>query len=301
MARPYRVWRLDAHRGEIHTGHERWYTTQPISLTRVFPRFEGGTRYLRRSELGFVAEVEMQVSEKLVGFVERRGSKREQHDYKPGSPYSQKPLTRFFETTGACWSFPSLTRTSDETAHKLLEAFALKFGIQERDLGIGIFSARPSPLGAEQIHGLCIYDTTAGSLRLTQRLAEHFAETLAAACESVDADAEPDVAQQLAVLSEAAATLEASVEPLTGVDIPADDDDWLILIAPGEQAILMNASGSQEVDVADFRYTPKGMVYELRHRTNGVTWTAPEVTVQPVYGETKMVRYNVMTGERIEL
>jgi DEAD/DEAH box helicase domain-containing protein len=300
MARPYRVLRLDAHRGEIRTRHERWYTTTPLSQTRVFPRFAGGTLHLQLGERGFVAEVEMQVSERLMGFVERRGNVREQHEYRPGSPYSQKPLTRFFETTGVCWFFSSLPRISENTGKKLLEAFALKFGIQERDLGVGVFSAKPSPLGPEQIQGICIYDTTAGSLRLTQRLAEHFAETVAWASESLIGDHDAEFSAQLITLAEAATSLQA-VEPLVDVNSESAEDDWVILVAPGELAILTNASGTQEVTVTDFRYTPRGIIYDLQHRTQNVRWSVPAETVQPVYGETKLVRFNLMTGERVEL
>jgi DEAD/DEAH box helicase domain-containing protein len=302
MARPYRVTRLDGHRSEIRARHERWYNTTPISQTRVFPRFEGGTRYMRRSEHGFAAEVDMQVSERLIGFVERRGNTREQHEYGTGSTYSQRPLTRYFETTGVCWSFDGAARLSDQAGQALLEAFALRFGIQERDLGLGIFSARPSPLGSDQLQGLCIYDATAGSLRLTQRLAENFAETLAFACESAsDSDSDTDLEAQLATLSEAVATLELTAEPVVDLDVATADDEWLTMIAPGEEAILMNAAGTREVQVVDFRYTPKGMMYDLKHRRSSVTWSAPTLTVQPIPGETKMVRFNVMTGERQDL
>ena len=300
MARPYRVYRLDAHRGEIRAKHERWYTTTPISQTKVFPRFAGGTRRLLLAEHGFVAEVEMQVSERLVGFSERRGGAREQHEYRPGSPYSQKPLTRFFETTGVCWSFASMPRISERAAQELLEAFALKFGIQERDLGVGIFSARPSPLGPAQIQGLCIYDTTAGSLRLTQRLADHFAETAASASENLLTDQDPDLAAQLAGVA-AASELLVATETVADGDSDSADDDWVILVAPGEPAILTNASGTQEVEVSGFRYTPRGIVYDLKHPAQSVQWSVPATTVMPVHGESKLVRFNLMTGEQVDL
>lgn len=302
MARPYRVYRLDGHRSEIRARRERWYTTTPVSQTKVFPRFAGGTHRLLLAEHGFVAEVEMQVSERLMGFVERRGKVREQHEYRPGSPYSQKPLTRFFETTGVCWSFTSLPRISEQAGRKLLEGFALEFGIQERDLGVGIFSARPSPLGPGQIQDLCVYDTTAGSLRLTQRLAEHFAETVAWVSESLLGDQDPDIAAQLAGLSTAAENLKAT-ETVADADSESQsaDDDWVILVAPGELAILTNASGTQEVEVADFRYTPRGIMYDLKHRRRSVRWTVPAETVMPIHGESKLVRFNLMTGERVDL
>ena len=302
MARPHRVWRLDHHRSEIRARRERRYTTRPISQTMVFPRFEAGTRHLLRSEEGFVAESEMQVSERVVGFVERRGRAREEHRYGPGSNYSQRPLTRFFETTGVCWAFPNRRRLSDQGAQKVLEAFALRFGVQERDLGVGVFHARTSPLGAEQVQGLCIYDATAGSLRLTQRLAEHFSDVVLAARDSLADTDEADLFEQLRDLADAASSLQtaAAIPPL-GEAEESTEEDWVTIVASGELAILLNAAGTREVEVVGYRYTPRGLLYELRHTSDTVMWTAPADTVRPIHGQTRLSRVNLVTGETIEL
>jgi hypothetical protein len=108
------------------------------------------------------------------------------------------------------------------------------------------------------------------------------------------------VAGQLAALSDAAATLEAA-EPLVDAHSESVDDDWVILILPDEPAIFMSPTVTQEVVVTGFRFTPKGMMYELRHRTHTVTWRVPAESVQPVHGETRLMRYNLMTGEQVEL
>jgi hypothetical protein len=42
-------------------------------------------------------------------------------------------------------------------------------------------------------------------------------------------------------------------------------------------------------------------VYELKHRTRAVQWTVPAETVMPIHGESKLVRFNLMTGERVDL
>jgi DEAD/DEAH box helicase domain-containing protein len=301
MARPHRVWRLDHHRSEIRVRREKRYTTHPIAHTMVFPRFEGGTHHLLRSEEGFVAESEMQVSERVIGFVERRGRAKEQHLYAPGSKYSQRPLTRFFETTGVCWAFPARRRLSDQGAQKVLDTFALRFGVQERDLGIGVFHARSSPLGME-VQGLCIYDATIGSLRLTQRLAEHFGEVVAAARDSLADGDDPEIYEQLCDMADATARLQAGdAIPLPEQPEESTDEDWAIVVAPGEQAILLNTAGTREVEVRAYRYTPRGLVYELAHTSTSVTWTAPAETVRPIHGQTRLLRVNLVTGESIEL
>src|SRR5689334_11757990 len=103
MAHPYRVYSLDYRRGEIHAKRERHRTTKPLAQTTAFPRFVGGIRTLLRSDDSFLAEVEMQVIERVIGFSEQRGSTRSEHYYGPNSPYCQHAMTRFFETTGVCW------------------------------------------------------------------------------------------------------------------------------------------------------------------------------------------------------
>jgi len=302
MATPHRVWRFDHHRGEIKVRRERRYTTNPISQTMVFPRFDGDISHLLQSEHGFVAEVGMQVSERVLGFVERRGSARTQHEYGVGSEYIQRPLTRFFETTGVCWAFPGTKRLSEQAVQEILETFTLRFGVQERDLGVGIFHAQVSPLGTEKVQGLCIYDATAGSLRLTHRLAEHFAEVARDACHSAAARDDDDLLAQLSDLSEVATTVDEISALETGVaEAAAAEEDWATIVAPGETAILVNSEGTKEVEVVGYRYTPKGLIYELRHRTTTVTWRVPENTVRAIHGQTKLIRVNLVTDEVIEL
>ena len=123
---------------------------------------------------------------------------------------------------------------------------------------------------------------------------------MAWATESLPGDQDPDLAAQLAGLSAAAANPKAT-ETVVDAGSQSADDDWVILVAPGELAILTNASGTQEVKVADFRYTPRGIVYNLKHRTQDVQWTVPAETVMPMHGESQLVRFNLMTGERIDL
>lgn len=76
MARPYRVRTFDYRRGRIEVSPERQYTTQPIAQTTVFPRLADGILALWTSPTGFMAEVDLQVSERVLGFWERRGSTR---------------------------------------------------------------------------------------------------------------------------------------------------------------------------------------------------------------------------------
>lgn len=302
MARPYRVKQLRHREREIRAVKERYYTTQPTAQTMVFPKFPEGILSLFESDSGFVAETTMQVSERLLGFVERRGGTRTEHTYGPGSPYEQRPLTRFFETTGVCWYIGRSSRDPLEIGQFILRAFCSHFGIQERDLGFGVFTAKLSPAGREQIQGLCIYDATQGSLRLTQRLAEEFQRLIELSLELAESSEElqssgrsDNVLRELKRMTKFAADLKRATPP-GEVIISEHDGDWVQVIAPEQPAMFLKPDGGEEVHVDTFRYTPQGIVYDLIWSKPG-SRSVPANALQPIYGVTEMLLYNLITGE----
>lgn len=297
MARAFRVIRFDYRRGEIHTKPERRYTTRPIAQSKVFPKFDTEVLALWAVASGFVAESEVQVSERVLGFFEQRGATSQEHRYGPGSPFSQRELHRFFQTTGVCWHFDALPCPED-VGILLLQAFAATHGIQERDLGVGSFHARVGPRGGGPLQGICIYDATQGSLRLTQRLAEDFAGVVEEALRAADPADAPGAHQVLERLLEASRDLKpVAVESVREGTAEGVGDEWVTVIAPGQRGILCNADGTREVEILAYRYTPKGLVYDLRHADDRVRWTVPAPAVQPIHGETRMLRVNLVTGE----
>jgi DEAD/DEAH box helicase domain-containing protein len=325
MGRPYRVNRLKYRQGEIYVYREKYWTTRPKAWSMVFPSFEGGLLRLLRSDEGFIAESEMQVSERVTGFVEQRGSTKEDHQYGPSSSYSQRELNRFFETTGVCWWFPVGYLNSEVMASRILEAFCFKFGVQRRDLGIGTFHSNTSPMGLGKCKGICIFDATHGSLRLTERLAEGFGEVLEEAILFAEAQRNSLAVQELEQFAEfVKAVRPEGIEGRQKIDLD-DRENWTVIIASGEKAIHEGAKGPMEVVVLDHRYTPQGLMYELEHPKGklkfeitsplsknvplserivpkpGVKWLVGANSVQPVPGETRMVLVNLVTGESKEL
>jgi DEAD/DEAH box helicase domain-containing protein len=298
LARPYRVFRFSYRQATIRVRPERRWTTRPLSQTMVFPRFGLGTLYLLRSQDGFVAEAEMQVSERVVGFSEQRGSVKEEHRYGPQSPYYQRDLNRFFETTGVCWYFPERLLLAEKVASAILRTFCQDFGVQERDLGFGPFHARSSPIAPDRVQGMCVYDATYGSLRLTQRLAEDFGLVVQ---RTVEQESDDDVRVALRVLVEHVGNLKQEV--VTGpVPVPAEDE-WVEVIAPGEKGICTSADGPVTVEVTAVLYTPQGVMYRLEHPQSPIfaptTWLVPLGLVHPMGSETRMARFNPNTGELV--
>ncbi len=239
----------------------------------------------------------MQVSERVLGFIERRGrAAPETFKYGPTSEYSQRRIDRFFQTTGVCWYFPDVTLQTDALAAAILKAFCIKCAVQERDLGVGRFHAQETPLGLTPLQGICIYDAADGSLRLTQRLAEGFAEVLEAASALARSEAQSDaLARPLEKLEDEFKHLERSVTPAEGTPERPPEGDWVVLVAPGSRAIYASEDGTAEVEVVTYRYTPQGLLYELMPPTPGIKWLVKASSVQPMHGQTKTVRVNLVT------
>lgn len=306
MSRPYRVQQFKYREGEILVKPERYWTTEPIAQTMVFPSFQAGLLklWVTADQRGFLAESSLQVSERVMGFKEKRGSAEPQSlYYEPGSPYYQRPVNNFFETTGVCWFFPDFTVTDEDAALLLREAFCSEFGIVERDVGVGMFKSRNLPTGPGEATGMCIYDAATGSLRLTEMLAEHFAEVVQVADKL--ADARGYISDRVHVTLSG---LDNVVKDLVFVPIPKTQHfeptqphvaesktEYATVIAPGERAVVM-VDAPTEVTVVGYRYTPRGMMYDLGH-SKLERWSVPASTVNPIYGRTKMLRVNLVTGE----
>jgi hypothetical protein len=298
MARPNRVARVDYKNREIATARGQFVTTQPNTHAMVFADLRGGLIQALRSDDGFLAESHVQVSERVLGFTELRGQNRLQHEYGPGSGYSQRPLQRLYKTTGVCWAFPERVPRSEALAKAVLAAFCETCGIQERDVGCGLFRANAGPFDASPVQGMAVYDATFGSLRLTQRLVDRLQEVLRFAVE--DAERETPGILDLQRLCAAAARLVPSTAsaPSGGManPVPAPSSDWATVIKSGENAVYMHAAeGPIEVKVLAYRYTPQGLMYDLEHPTS--RWSVAAHTVRSLDGTTKTLRVNLVTGE----
>ncbi len=90
MARPFRIQSLEYKKGLIKASNTKHFTTKPVTDTMAFPDFKNGVIASWKSNDGFLAEVELQVNERVKGFIEQRGqNKLPAHEYGQGSPYSQ--------------------------------------------------------------------------------------------------------------------------------------------------------------------------------------------------------------------
>ena len=313
MGRPYRVKRFQYHRGAILVDKEKFWTTSPETMPMAFPSFETGMLKLFQSDVSFIAESEMMISERVTGFIEKRGPAKIAHEYGPSSPFYRRELNRYFNTTGVSWWFPVEHTNSAAAAQRILEASCLKFGVQQRDLGMGPFHARVSPTGIEKCRGMCIFDATQGSLRLSERLADSFGDILEEAILFARLQKDASALDALEAFADFVDELQPQSLEDTRVIERDDEENGSTIIAAGEIAIHESAQGPMQVVVLEHQFTPHGLMYELKPFTekkndavtssrvrrvpaskrlsqkSGVRWLVATNTVQPIPGETKMV------------
>jgi DEAD/DEAH box helicase domain-containing protein len=302
MAAPYRVQRLNYRDGEITVVRERRYTTKPIRFAMAFPDLGPGVLRLQQCSTGFLAEAEMQVSERVTGFKEKRGKTETTHTYGPGSSFNQQPLMRFIRTTGVCWFFPQATLVSDTITNCILEAFCEECGVQPRDLGVGRFHSQNAPGSNSPVNGVCIFDNSNGSLRLTEKLAANFPAVVTAALIVEKARSNSDLVdalEQLLVQFSHATTATCADSPVGVLSATTEHspEGWQSVIAPGSKAILSSTSGAQEVTVLGHVYTPTGLQYHLAHSSPTIRWMIAADGLEIIHGVTVTQLYNVQTGE----
>lgn len=299
LARPYRVIRHKLRSGEIEVRKERYWTTKPIAQNMVFPQFAGGLLNLSTGDIGFLVESEMQVSERVLGFVEKRGSNDIPINYTAGNEYAQRPLTRYFETTGVCWYTGDGELSTERIANAILDAYCSIFGVQRRDVGCGTFFSKTGPTGGNDVKGACIYDATYGSLRLTQRVYEHFNDLIDEVISQLDATDDDEHFCGLLERLRIAVSVFAPTQLLpSGVPSVTQQGPWVKLVKPQSIAIHRDSSGTtEEVRVIAYRYTPTGLMYELEQSNPDVAWRVAAELIVPIPGITEFIEVNFETDE----
>ena len=304
MARAYRVTEIHHGKGEIRTRPLKGVgRTSARSQAMAFPLYPNGVLTLHKGDVAFLMECNMQVNERVSGFVEMWGAKKTEHKYEVGSPYAQKPLARYFDTSGVLLHFDGVEYSKEKCARFLARAFCRVCGIQEREIGHGLFSSKSSPLGEESLIGMAIYDSVQGSLRLTRKFLPSTDKIFEEAIQLAAADDATSVAGSLMQLRSIASGCKAVLTDQPTSSVVGVLDEWIEVIADGSAGVLHDGGVhmSEEVKVQRFLYTPQGPVYFLVSPNPGVIWKVQASLVKPIPGQTATYKYNLNTGETMPL
>ena len=302
MARPFRVYQIVHPKGEIKTNAiEGIGKTVAIKIARTFPVFGEVTRSLFKSDRAFFAETEVQVSERVTGFVEHWGPNKKEHTYGSTSAYSQKPLGRYFDNTGCCLYVSEIEYSKEKVARYVAMAFCRVCSVHERDIGHGVFNSKKHPNGEDPISGIAVYDAVQGSLRLTQLLIPNLEPILQQAIQIATHEGALNVAASISEI----ANLITDCREVSLIGLSVDKtlvnagDGWLTVVRAGQRAAFHDGTShiNEDVEVIRYFFTPNGLTYELRHREQGTTWHVAHAFIKPIPGETKVEEYNINTGE----
>lgn len=299
IGKSYRVQRVDFHDKRIYLTSENGLRTEPKIQTRVIPKLKSGIYRMKCSENGFLMESELQVEEKLLGFTEYHGKAQSYHKY-------DKPITRFYETTGVSLHVSPQKLAHIQSVRSIQNAYCNLYSIDSRDIGGDAFfyKERFGNYG-ESIHGVSVYDTINGSLRLTAKLFDDYldvleyigAKGLVEECR-LNGDELSIIKSVISGMSESK-SIEDQNSEFTGEDV-------IRVIAPGEAVNYRDGNGFlRNVQVLSYRYGPKGILYDIKfiheREQNTVQQqrriTVLEHSVIPFEGETRFRRYNVISGE----
>ncbi len=180
MARPYKVnaWRASGFEPQIlvsAAGNPA--VTKPRIQTWVNATVDSAgvvDRHLKTSAAGFLAECEMQITERVQGY-EEGGTYRSYDELRATNP-NMKPKMRQFRTTGVllCIKAPWFRAPAVKArlADDLLELFCREHSVLSQDVDCASSNISVRTTDGEGKRGDCIaiYDQTYGSLRLTERL-----------------------------------------------------------------------------------------------------------------------------------
>ena len=305
LAHAFRVNRIHHGPGEILVRKSRTIarTTPKIQKT-VFPLLQAIHRMLR-SESFVVCESELQVAERVTGFRETVGRNLVRDEtYGMESSFSQYPLNRYIRTSGVSFIFPETLGRSGAGKY-IRDAFCSVCQVREGDSDWGIFVGKGERFGGEELRGFSVYDSTYGSLRLTRQILPCLEEILKEAMRLADKKDASLVVETLAWMMKMLPSLEE--DSLKGYRADArqaaaaDDDGWLLMVAPGEKAMLHDGESHiyEEVRVLSFVYSPKGMIYILEPRRGEARWSVPQELIRP-FPDARRVRYHLDTGETLE-
>jgi hypothetical protein len=217
------------------------------------------------------------------------------HAYGPDSKYARQPIYRHIRTTGVALWLPGVD-LSLAFANALADVARRQLGIHPQDLGVGAFHYQGrTPWGAEgKLSGVCIFDSTHGSLRLSGLVLDHM-EALLIELERHEDEALRRAAASLAVWwSEARAWQPGLIAAPSAAPTPGRE-----LVAPGSTALLLDGADMHEVLVQRVRFHPSGgLVYVLQSPPEQPgRWEVGIQRIQPIPGVTMLDAYDPDTDD----
>jgi len=257
LARPYKVlsWRTFGYQPFIKVKPGGGPLTKPRIRTWINASLIPADlveRHLRLAPNGLVAECQMQITEKVVGFEE--GDVYRSYDELRASNANMRPRMRQFRTTGVILrcDHPWFRDAANKrlVADSLRELFCREYSVLPQDVDASSTNIAVTTREGHQAvpDAVVVFDQTYGSLRLTERVfteLAHLLDRLAIGADSETGDERERRAAMVEHLRAFTATLEeAQTTPGDQDPLPTVDGGIIQVFAPGslvglrEQGVL---------------------------------------------------------------
>ncbi len=318
-ARPYRVYKVDVRSKTVYLRRDKRYFTNPLCLpTEVYPMLQQGELFsaYRWGRLT-IFECSMQVFQRVSGFEELRGSRRQQVSYPlsglEGIYWDSGSFARNFYTTGVVIShslFHEDEVKMDTLSRALFEGFLMSAPFERHDIDVAHYRLKQESLQLKkEDRFISIFDQNFGSLRLTQKLTEPaiIGRVIQQALEVLESNPEfESTPETISVTREMLYDLDSPPERLTitnqfGKQI-TEHDLFESVIRPGSVGLSSDRT-LQELYVDDIFFHPK--YQQLLYRCHPVGQSpdgknsvqVPIAQLVPIDGKSVMAFYSLDTGE----
>lgn len=326
QTRPYRVVRIKKQQRVIEVRPERKYFTSPSFLpTLILPNLAGDNVYQAKRYGNLLAiECAMQISEAVVGYIERRGNNEfDVHyplDAALGLYHDSPKFARYAFTSGVVLTHPALTQEQVKCAsiaEIIDEAFLMSLPFERQDVSAGADKHRTTRDGVNAgDRFVCVYDQTYGSLRLTSHLMKTevlrdvFAQARDIAVNDSNFCLDKETLQALFAMADAV-LLEP--EDLTCPEkSPETNERYSPIILPGEMGIDIHKD-NEEFEVDSVFFSPmlqcvayRGHYVSTKKKEEAATQFHSSTTVivraehiHPLNGESKIGYFSLETAEII--
>ena len=213
--------------------------------------------HLRKGDKGFLAECQMMVTERVVGYKFKNSGK-----YYPYTELQKKnpnmiSRSRIFRTTGVllCLDVEGFSENiKNSFAERLLAVFAREYSVSLKDINSHStnISVRSADFNGRQQGCVVVYDEIYGSLRLTERLFLEFEHILTRVIESLKSEPEDD---KLHLKEQDVTRIQEEVSKFTDSSIFGDEDEKSVptgklpAYKPGSHVLLRDQIGTCGIEV----------------------------------------------------
>lgn len=269
----------------------------------------------RKSDHGFLAECQLQITERVEGFVERNERKM-YRDLRRESP-SMTSKTRDFRTTGVVLRIEAEWGNDSEIKRQLADALRdvviREYSISSQDIGAAATNIAMVADGQRQAvsNAIVLYDATYGSLRLTEPVFVNLGHLIGRLERSSELTSDEDAL----VPSRVAAQFRDWFEGLGVADprgVAASEDQavqatpggLLWVVAPGGVVAIRDSQGVlRDIEVVCPEFIsiggPPKLFYRYKISAVGTAMT-PVEQVELVGDEYRLIKWNPATDEYIE-